>query len=705
MKFKFFFLLILLLSSYNRCFSQTKTEVFVSTLEDFIDIVQNDNQKITLKPGVYELKDLPSNKRVITISGSNNYIELSGVKIRELVGCIHQNWFIITGNNNIIHGGEIEDYYYNGMEEVTNFSEYNHNRDSLAYGLKGDPVVRIQGNYNKIIGLKLTTRGSFPYGYGSNYGIGAQNTFGLDKRCGILITGDIGGGYGNTLDSITLYQLAFGHGIFMQTGADSTTIKNCYIEGRMRLSDDIYNDTMPYDLPYLSNYEFPTGSGSWELPFEESYPIPHGVMYSLAEDGIRMYTNTGSVYVENCIVKQMRGGIRLYLGGGEAIVKNCLALDCQSTNYNLPAGGVIINSTANFRYGPASDFRLSRSNQNIEMTILPSPNSVGPHNIADIQGNSHTITFYRAPGPLDTNENRVIYVYGNKSTIKNYTEYTIVLDTNTYGNKVISCGEVIDYGNNTVTENKCNFDLGCNNTQNFEIVDNIGKQKGTFIYTFSVQTGENSNNSIIGLSGNSSVSTEDNLAAIIQFNENSTILAKKGNIYNMYKADKIMRWQPNASYTFKMDVDMDNQKYSVHLLQNNQEITIAKDYPFNYNWTKTSYIDKVIANSPVCPLTLTEAKVINLSDTTTTISRNLKENLISNDVNVFPNPVKDKLIINSPENLNKVYILYDIDGHIIASGKLTNSITVVDITNIPNGIYFVKIGEQYTKIYKKGEKK
>ena len=321
---------------------------------------------------------------------------------------------------------------------MTDFSAYNNDRNNLAYGLRGAPIMELTGNGNLVVGLEMIVKGSFPYGYGSQYGIGSINTFGLNKRCGILITGRDGGGVGNTLDGITMYHYAFGHGIFMQSGATETTIKNCYIEGRMRNSNDMYNDTETYDLPYRTDYKFPSGDDWRTLPFAESYDIPRGdnsVVYPLSEDGIRSYNNTGSVTVENCTVKQMRGGIRLYLASS-ATVKNSTAIDCGAggTNFNLPTGATVTGSSGNFTYTTLSDFRLSRSRMNIEMTIIPSPNAIGPHNIADILGNDHDIVFHRTPGPLDSDEERPIVVYGNNSTIVNETEYTIVLESGTSGN-------------------------------------------------------------------------------------------------------------------------------------------------------------------------------------------------------------------------------------------------------------------------------
>lgn len=445
-------------------FSQT----VVNSLSDFQAAVQNSDQEIILEAGTYELDDLPIASRFIDCSGSNNTIDMTGVRIRAEVGTTiyDQSYFTVSGDNNVLRNGAIEDYYKSGLDEVTDFSAYNNDRTNLAKGLSS-PVMTVSGNENLVIGFEVTVKGSFPYGYGSQYGINQVNTFGTDKRSGILITGIDGGGFGNTLDSVTLNHRAFGHGIFIQSGADETTLKNCYVEGRMRLGADMYNDTETYDLPYRSNYMFPADEAeSWKIadfPWTASFAIPKDVMYPLSEDGIRSYNGTGSVTVENCTVKQMRGGIRLYLASS-ATVSNSTAIDCGATNFNMPAGSKITGSSGNFSYAPLSDFRLSRSRQDIEMTIIPSPNATGPHNLADVLGGSHNIVFHRTPGPIDTTT-RPIVVYGNNSTIVNETEYTIVLESGTSGNKITSCGPVIDNGNNTVIHSTgCFGEDVCNNT-------------------------------------------------------------------------------------------------------------------------------------------------------------------------------------------------------------------------------------------------
>ena len=214
---------------------------------------------------------------------------------------------------------------------------------------------------------------------------------------------------------------SYWHGIYMQEDADRTTIRNTRVEGRVRETNDMLAEGRD-SLPARENF----------LDFE-SNPIEANEVNSLAKDGIRSYGQTGSVTVENSIVEKMRGGIRLYLASS-ATVSNSISIDNGSTNFNFPSNARVTNSAGNFTNGPLDDNRLVRSRQNIEMTILLSPNAIGSHNITGIIGNSHDIVFRRADGPEDTREVRAIVVSGSNSTIRNETEYRIILEDGTSGN-------------------------------------------------------------------------------------------------------------------------------------------------------------------------------------------------------------------------------------------------------------------------------
>ena len=412
--------------------ADSRSVVNVSTVAELRSAMEGSDQKIIMKSGKYEI-----GSESLHLSGDNNIVDLTGAYFSCEVSQAGSSRMNITGDGNTICNGEFEDVYYNGMEKVTDFTAYNQDRKRLANG--GGTNIRIKGDNNLIVGLKVTVRGSFPYGYGAMFGIGRNHSFKLSKHAGILVTGK-----NTVLDGVEVYQQAFCHGIYIQSPADNTVIKNSLVEGVMRATNDMYAEIDPNSLPYKYDYKMPFSIvGS---PNEPGTPIPRDHMFTLTEDGIRVYRGGGSVRVENTTVKKTRGGIRTYLGSGATIL-NCTAIDCGSTNFNLPKGGTIKGSSGNFAYGPLSDFRLGKSNQSIALTILSSPNAMGDHNIADIQGDNHTIVFHRSPGPRDKTT-RAIVVTGNNSTIRNETEYSIVLERSASGNSVASFGAVIDRGNN-----------------------------------------------------------------------------------------------------------------------------------------------------------------------------------------------------------------------------------------------------------------
>ena len=414
--------------------TDAQSVVKVSSIAELQSALEKSDQKITMKAGNYEL-----GSQSFSLSGNNNVVDLSDANFACDVSQAGGSRMTITGHGNTIRNGEFEDVYYNGMKEVTDFTAYNKDRKRLANG--GGVNIRIRGDSNHIVGLKVTVRGSFPYGYGAMFGIGRDHSFKLSKHGGILVTGK-----NTVLDGVEVYQKAFCHAIFIQSPADNTLIKDSLVEGVVRPTNDMYAETHPDSLPYKYDYKMPFSIvGGRNRP---GTPIPKDHMFTITEDGIRVYSGGGSVRVENTTVKKTRGGIRLYLASSATVV-NCTAIDCGSTNFNLPKGGTIKDSSGNFAYGPLSDFRLGKSNQKIEMTILPSPNAMGDHNIADIQGDNHAIVFHRPPGPRDTTT-RPIVVTGKNSTIRNETEYPIVLQSSASGNTVVNFGPVTDLG----TDNK-----------------------------------------------------------------------------------------------------------------------------------------------------------------------------------------------------------------------------------------------------------
>ncbi|MDO7171611.1 hypothetical protein [Mariniflexile sp. AS56] len=475
------FLLVITRFQFSWCQNKTKinpseltesrVRVNVSNLSELRDAVQQSNQHIVLTPGDYVITSIPEDSRSFVCSGSNNVINLSGVYINFPVGTCKDAHFNITGSNNTLKGGTFEDTYQNGMKEVTDFGSYNQNRTTLAKGLKGGADIRVSGNGNTIEGIKLTVRGSFPYGYGNMYGIGRDNATGLDKRCALLITG-----VGNTVDNCEFQHRAFGHVIYMQNNADKTVIKNTYIEGAVRPSNDVYTETNDGDLPKRFGYKMPLGQ-------MEGLPIPRDVMLNLTEDGIRAYNIPGSVTVENCIVKKCRGGIKLYMAKGTVKVSDATVLDCIVEGYSLNNGGEMINCSGNAAYGPLVYMHFDNaSNQKIDLNVLPAPHAVGNHVFAAIKGSNHEIklTPTALTTPIDATLRPIVVGYtarfeflttnypnvplgyeknyethfgkanykASNITIKNATEYPLILGDLSNSNTISSFGKVTDLGKN-----------------------------------------------------------------------------------------------------------------------------------------------------------------------------------------------------------------------------------------------------------------
>lgn len=63
-----------------------------------------------------------------------------------------------------------------------------------------------------------------------------------------------------------------------------------------------------------------------------------------------------------------------------------------------------------------------------------------------------------------------------------------------------------------------------------------------------------------------------------------------------------------------------------------------------------------------------------------------------NTIKIYPNPANNKITINSPEK--SILEMTDINGQIIETFQQNSSNMTIDISNYPNGIYFVKVKAQ-----------
>lgn len=358
---------------------RARTTVHVSSLNQLREAVKESDRQIILEPGEYVVSD----REGFRFSGSNNEVILEGTSIRVPLEIVSGRDLIrLTGNDITLRGGFIEDVYPDGSTEVTDFGAYNRGQ---KFGKMNE--IEVPGDDNRIIGLRMIIRGSYPYGYGNMYGIGRGNVVGLRKHCGIQITGDRA-----IIDGCNIRMEAFGHVIFVQ-GGDRTTVRNTVVEGTVRPSNDCYEEKHPEDLARRFNYQL-----QWPEDVR-GLPIPRDHMINCTEDGIRAYKGAGDMIVENCVVKKTRGGIKLYMARS-ARVSGCQVLDCVIQGYSLPSHGVIERSSGNAAYGPLLYVHFDgHSNQTIDLEVLPAPHSLGDHPLAAIKGRNHSIRFTRGDRP------------------------------------------------------------------------------------------------------------------------------------------------------------------------------------------------------------------------------------------------------------------------------------------------------------------
>jgi hypothetical protein len=74
---------------------------------------------------------------------------------------------------------------------------------------------------------------------------------------------------------------------------------------------------------------------------------------------------------------------------------------------------------------------------------------------------------------------------------------------------------------------------------------------------------------------------------------------------------------------------------------------------------------------------------------------------LSKNISVYPNPANELIDVRiSPTLLGQSYQILDQVGRQVLTGKLTSEISSINISKLPSGTYFVKIGEQYRQTLK-----
>jgi hypothetical protein len=74
---------------------------------------------------------------------------------------------------------------------------------------------------------------------------------------------------------------------------------------------------------------------------------------------------------------------------------------------------------------------------------------------------------------------------------------------------------------------------------------------------------------------------------------------------------------------------------------------------------------------------------------------------LKDEVQVFPNPFEDQLIIESSFQGTQNYALYSILGEHVMSGSIQAGSTNINLSSIPDGLYILRVRDQSLKVIKR----
>ncbi|MHA7943866.1 SGNH/GDSL hydrolase family protein [Formosa sp. 3Alg 14/1] len=365
-----------------------KDTIFIKSVKELAKYAKKSNVLVKMKPGEYAINSIKigelsifkygeNNKKkgdfrigsLIHFSGNNSQYFLTGVTLN-IDGKLHDNYpksefseFLVSGNNNYIEGLKGKDIG-------------NH---VPAHRVQ---MLRVMGDDNIIKDADLFVHGSYPYGYGHLLGKGGNALVKTQKHSVLLVEGT------NTqLLGCKVVSHAFGHGIFMQ-GAVNTLLQDCYVEGKMRSTNEMLAET---------------SGPAFSVGFKSDYPpgviLPNEIK-SLSEDGIRTYPSGGlsgrrtqGVTVINCTVKNMRSGFDLSANLPPTKIVGSTAIGCQEKGFSVGDHGVIENSKGDALYGPLITFVGNNiKNCTIDLELTDAVSDYKVSRLAEINGSGHHIT-------------------------------------------------------------------------------------------------------------------------------------------------------------------------------------------------------------------------------------------------------------------------------------------------------------------------
>ncbi len=360
--------------------------ILVGNMTEFRGYACEDNVKVRLKPGPYQI-DKALCRQFVEFTGSNSSFDLKGARIMVDTKLFSQS---------DVAQGVYDDRLYAAMgihgDHITMEGIYIETYGDRPGITSRNKIFNITGEGITLKNAEVRTSGSSPWGYGSFYGLGGGD---VRKMNGIRVgwpARDV------KLVGCKVHMRAMGHAIFIQ-GAKNTLIEDCHVDGLLRTTDDLLAETSGYAF----DRDFKAARGGYieGVMVAEDGKILPGEMFSLSEDGIRMYpraqqldeTKTGSTTIINCTVTNMRRGICTGLSSAGDKVINCQVSNCVATGFNVGNGDTLINCRADAKYAEAVCLPYNNAqNAMVELEILDSRKGMKNTLLAKINGTGHKVS-------------------------------------------------------------------------------------------------------------------------------------------------------------------------------------------------------------------------------------------------------------------------------------------------------------------------
>lgn len=344
--------------------------ILVESLDELRRYLDADGVEVKLASGTHRL-DAVSSPNFLEFSGNDARFDFTGSKIlvdSEVLGQFSEglNILYLTGDRVVVEGLTLETV-------------------GSGYAPGGCRALSITGDEVTVRDVSLTLEGSYPYGYGSYFGIGKGASIQPRKMNGIRI-----GGLRDRVIGCKVVMRGFGHAIFVR-GGQNALIENCVVEGALRKTDDILAETsgLAYDQKFIQY----TG-----------LPIPAGRMTSLSEDGIRAYPDdplidrrTRDITVKNCRVTRMRRGICLAFAAGTNSIEDCVVTESERVGYHIGSNTTVRRSRGDARYTHLLDISSPTSNgADVELELIDSREPFGHDMLAKVNGSEHRVALAAA---------------------------------------------------------------------------------------------------------------------------------------------------------------------------------------------------------------------------------------------------------------------------------------------------------------------